>query len=442
MFYNENFSNAFFKLIMRFILSLTDLYSATIRFEREFADGFDEPVPSTSSGEQAAEEATEEATDEPPCASPIPELPAPVVSPRPSVQPQIQTSPPPPSRETSSTADTLNLLVSMVMRLEANQRRQEDGLRASLGYLVSLMARSRSHAQKSAMMKTASTQTDSTPSHDIHTDENDPASCLYAASPDAEPCDLLPFEYDPPTPLSSEIDDESSTVSTSTTSSPRSSQPSATDATLTATPPTAVPGPSSSASSDVCCPYTAPATVPRPSTPATTEACLPHTEPAAVPRPSTEAYRPHTEPAAVPRPSTEACRPHTEPAAVPCPSTKACRPHTEPAAVPRPSTPATAASRPSTPAQASTDPVVIRNKDNRIEIGGFSQYLVADTVYVRALNNAMKDRTPGKKTRHQTTTQRVQCRRACHHECYRAFHGETGVSEVERDGDESFIYTG
>ena len=125
MFYNQNFSNALFKLIMRFILFLTDLYSAAIIFEREFADGFDEPVPSASSGEQAKEEATEEATDESPCASPIPELPAPVVSPRPSpaVQPQIQTSPPPPSRETSSTAYTLNLLVSMVTRLEANQLR-------------------------------------------------------------------------------------------------------------------------------------------------------------------------------------------------------------------------------------------------------------------------------------------------------------------------------
>ena len=75
---------------MHFISSLTDLYSAAIRFEREFADGFDEPVPSASSGEQA----TEEATDESPCASPIPELRAPVVSPRPSVQPQIETSPP------------------------------------------------------------------------------------------------------------------------------------------------------------------------------------------------------------------------------------------------------------------------------------------------------------------------------------------------------------
>ena len=135
MFYNQTFSNALFKMIMRFILSLTDLYSAAIIFEREFADGFDEPVSSASSGEQATEEATEESTDESPCASPIPELPAPVVSPRPSVQPQIQTSPPPPSRETSSTAYTLNLLVSMVTRIEANQLRQEDGLRASLGYL-------------------------------------------------------------------------------------------------------------------------------------------------------------------------------------------------------------------------------------------------------------------------------------------------------------------
>ena len=77
MFYDQNFSNALLKFIMRFILSVTDLYSAAIRFEREFADDFDEPAPSVSPGE----EVTERATGESPCASEIRELPAPVVSP-------------------------------------------------------------------------------------------------------------------------------------------------------------------------------------------------------------------------------------------------------------------------------------------------------------------------------------------------------------------------
>ena len=80
MFYNQNFSNALLKFIMRFEISVTDLYSAAIRFEREFADDFDEPAPSASPGEKAIDEATEEATGESPCASGIPELPAPVVS--------------------------------------------------------------------------------------------------------------------------------------------------------------------------------------------------------------------------------------------------------------------------------------------------------------------------------------------------------------------------
>ena len=67
---------------MRFILSVTDLYSAAIRFKSEFADDFDEPAPSASPGEEAIDEATEEATGESHCARGIPELPAPVVSPR------------------------------------------------------------------------------------------------------------------------------------------------------------------------------------------------------------------------------------------------------------------------------------------------------------------------------------------------------------------------
>ena len=60
MFYNQNFSNALLKFIMRFKIFVTDLYSAAIRFEREFADDFDEPVPSASPGEKAIDEATEE----------------------------------------------------------------------------------------------------------------------------------------------------------------------------------------------------------------------------------------------------------------------------------------------------------------------------------------------------------------------------------------------
>ena len=82
MFYNQKFSNALLKFILRFIHSVTDLYSAAIRFERAFADDFDEPAPSASPGEEAIEEATEEATGESPCARGIPELPVPVVSQR------------------------------------------------------------------------------------------------------------------------------------------------------------------------------------------------------------------------------------------------------------------------------------------------------------------------------------------------------------------------
>ena len=202
MFYNQNFSNALLKFIMRFIHSVTDLYSAAIRFEREFADDFGEPAPSASPGEEAIEEATEEATGESPCARGIPELPVPVVSQRHRFRPSRRH---PHVRPAAQRTHSIYWSVWSWTRGEPTATGRWPASATRLPSIVDGV-----DAQKSAVMKTASTQTDSMPSH-IHTDENVPVLRLYAASPDAEPSDLLPFEYDPPTPLSSENDDESST---------------------------------------------------------------------------------------------------------------------------------------------------------------------------------------------------------------------------------------